>query len=99
MCLKPTGVSGVSESQAIIEDFLLASRVKADLATHDRTKGLELEVTAEKGSITITGSFETGGIFPSGKHRIKNDLIEVAQQVAGVKKVRIGVEDIPVALE
>ncbi len=38
------------ESRIIIEDFLLASRVKAELAGHDRTKGLELEVSAEKGN-------------------------------------------------
>lgn len=88
-----------SESRAIIEDFLLASRVKAALAGHDLTKGLELAVMAEKGIIAITGSFQTGGIFSSGKRRIKNDLIEVAQQVEGVKKVRIGVEDVSVVLE
>jgi osmotically-inducible protein OsmY len=87
------------ESQAIIEDFLLASWVKAELATHDRTKGLELEVMAEKGIVSITGSFQTGGIFHSGKHKIKNDLIEVAQRVQGVEKVNIGIEDIHVPLE
>jgi len=87
------------ESQTSIEDFLLASRVKAELAGHDRTKGLELEVRAEKGVVKITGTFETGGIFHSGKHRIKNDLIEVAQQVADVKEVRIALADIPVVLE
>jgi cytidylate kinase len=87
------------ESKIIIEDFLLASRVKAELAGHDRTKGLELEVWAEKGMVKITGRFETGGIFHSGKHRIKNDLIEVAQHVPGVREVSIGLADIPVALE
>jgi cytidylate kinase len=87
------------KTQGIIEDFLLASRVKADLAGNDRTKGLELEVGAEKGVINITGSFETGGIFHSGKHRIKNDVIEVAQKVQGVKEVTIGLADIPVVLE
>ena len=87
------------ESQIIIEDFLLASRVKAELAGHDRTKGLELKVSAEKGTVRISGTFETGGIFPSGKHRIKNDLIEVAQKVSGVKEVQIGIEDISVALD
>ncbi len=86
-------------SKRIIEDFLLASQVKTELAGHDRTKGLELEVWAEKGVVKVTGSFETGGIFHSGKQRIKNDLIEVAQKVAGVKEVKIGLADIPVALE
>jgi cytidylate kinase len=87
------------ETQNIIDDFLLACRVKTALVTHDQTKGLGLEVASDKGTVTITGSFETGGIFSSGKHRIKNDLIEVARQVEGVKKVQIGLENIPVALE
>jgi cytidylate kinase len=87
------------DSKKIIEDFVLASRVKHALATHDTTKGLELEVRAERGTITINGSFETGGIFPSGKKRIQNDLTVVAQQIQGVQKVQIGLEDIPVALE
>ena len=87
------------ESQTIIEDFLLASQVKAVLTGNDRTKGLELAVSAEKGKVRISGTFETGGIFHSGKHRIKNDLIEVARQVAGVKEVQIVLADIPVVLE
>ncbi|MGB5159120.1 cytidylate kinase family protein [Desulfobacterium sp. N47] len=87
------------ESKNIIDDFLLACRVKTALVTHDQTKGLGLDVSSNKGVVIITGSFETGGIFSSGKHRIKNDLIEVARQVEGVKNVEIGLENIPVALE
>ncbi len=86
-------------SQARVADFLLASQVKAALATNDLTKGLELEVSAEGGSLTINGRFETGGIFPGGRHRIKNTLFEVAQKVPGVTEVVIGVEGIPVVLE
>jgi cytidylate kinase len=88
-----------SASSTILENFLLASKVKAGLATNDLTKGLVLAVTAEEGVVTITGSFETGGIFPGGKHRIKQALIAAAEQVPGVKKVLIGVEGIPVVLE
>jgi cytidylate kinase len=87
------------ETQALIEDFLLASQVKAELATNQRTKGLELEVSADQGVITITGTFETGGIFHGGRHRMRNILIEVAQNVRGVKKVFIAVEGVPVVLE
>jgi cytidylate kinase len=87
------------QSKPIIEDFLLASQVKAALAGNDRTKGLDLTVSAEKGKVRISGTFETGGIFPSGKHRIKSDLIEAARQVPGVKEVYIGIEDRPVALD
>jgi hypothetical protein len=60
---------------------------------------LEMTVWAEKGVVKISASFETGGIFHSGKQRIKNDLIEVARQVAGVKEVQIAVEDISIALD
>jgi cytidylate kinase len=87
------------DAAAIREDFLLASRVKHALAADDQTKGLELTVCAERGTVTISGSFETGGIFPSGKKRIKSDLTLVARQVPGVQKIRIGVEEIPVVLE
>jgi cytidylate kinase len=86
-------------SRAMIENFLLASQVKAELAADARTKGLELEVSADDGAVAITGRFETGGIFPGGKHRIKSDLMAVAQQVPGVKKIVLGVEDIPVVVE
>lgn len=88
-----------SETQAIRGNFLLASQVKAALAVQDQTRGLGLEVVAENGVVTITGSFETGGFFPSGKRRVNHDLIEVAQQVPGVKKVQIGLKDIAVVLE
>ncbi|OGP50161.1 MAG: hypothetical protein A2Y79_07570 [Deltaproteobacteria bacterium RBG_13_43_22] len=87
------------ESQTVIEDFLLGCQVKTALVSHGRTKGLELTVSAEKGTVRISGTFETGGIFPSGKHRIKNDLIEVARQVDGVKEVQLTLADIPVVLE
>jgi hypothetical protein len=69
------------------------------MCTNPRTKGLELEVSAHQGSVTITGTFETGGIFPGGKHRIKNVLIEGARKVPGVKKISIAVEGVPVVLE
>jgi cytidylate kinase len=88
-----------SESRTILENFLLVSQVKAELATNDLTKGLVLAVTAEGGAVTITGSFETGGIFPVGRHSIIQTMSTVAQQVPGVKKVLIGLEGIPVILE
>jgi hypothetical protein len=58
------------QSQAIIEDFHLASLVKAELAGHDQTKGLELEVKSEKGIVRITGSIQTGGIFSNRRRSI-----------------------------
>jgi cytidylate kinase len=87
------------DSQNILKDFFLASKVKAALATSEKTKGLVLEVTAKECDVSIKGSFETTGIFHSGKQRIKNDLIEIAQKQPNVKKVLVEIEDISVVLE
>jgi cytidylate kinase len=87
------------ENQGLLEDFVLASRVKVQLATHERTKGLDLEVEAEKGTVKIRGKIMTGGFFPRGKQTTKNDLIEVTQKTPGVKKVMIGLEEFAVPLE
>lgn len=87
------------ENQALIADFVLASQVKLQLATHERTRGLEVDVAAQKGVVKITGKIITGGIFSRGKRTTKNDLVEAAQQVAGVKQVLIGLEEFPIPLE
>jgi cytidylate kinase len=87
------------ETQKMVKDFALAARVKVRLATHDRTKGLELEVGAKDGMIRVTGSFLTSGIFARGKHTIKDDLRQVAKEVNGVKEVEIVVKEVAVPLE
>ncbi|SPD72598.1 conserved hypothetical protein [uncultured Desulfobacterium sp.] len=87
------------DSQNILEDFFLASKIKVELATSEKTKGLVLDVTARDGAVNIKGSFETAGIFHSGKQRIKNDVIEIAQKQPNVKKVLVEIEDISVVLE
>lgn len=87
------------EDKALVEDFVLASRIKAQLAVHERTKGLEVDVEAQKGVVKISGKVITGGIFPRGKKTTKNDLIEVAQKVPGVKQVLIALEEFAVPLE
>jgi osmotically-inducible protein OsmY len=84
----------------MIEDFVLASRVKLQLATHERTKGLELEVTAQEGVVKITGQVLMGGMFSwGGRESIRNDLIEVSKTVPGVQKVVVAVEGKAVPLE
>jgi cytidylate kinase len=87
------------ETGKAVKDFALATRVKVHLATHDRTKGLDLEVHARDGEIKITGSFLTSGIFARGKHTIKDDLRQVAKEVDGVKEVEIVVKDVAIPLE
>ena len=87
------------ENQALVEDFVLASRVKFQLALHERTKGLELEVEAQKGVLKISGKIVTGGFFSRGRKTTNNDIVEVAQKVPGVKQVLIGLEEFSVPLE
>lgn len=88
-----------AEYKHLVEDFLLASRVKLQLAAHERTQGLELEVQAGKGVVKINGRILTGGVFHRGKQTTRNDLVEVAQNVAGVQKVLIDLEEFAVPLE
>jgi cytidylate kinase len=87
------------EDRALVDDFVLASRVKAELALHERTRGLDLEVAVQNGVAKISGKIITGGIFPRGKQTTRKDLIEVAQKVPGVKQVLIGLEELSVPLE
>ncbi|MBM3302599.1 MAG: BON domain-containing protein, partial [Deltaproteobacteria bacterium] len=43
------------ESQALLEDLALASRIRANLAMHTSTEDLEVEVQARAGSVSILG--------------------------------------------
>jgi cytidylate kinase len=83
----------------LIKDYVLASRVRVQLAAHERTRGLEVELGSERGVIKITGRILTGGIFHRGKETTRNDLIEVAQKVSGVQRVLVEVEESSVPLE
>lgn len=88
------------DTQRLIKDFVLASRIKVQLATDERTKGLELEVEAERGVVRIVGRVLLGGMFHwRGKERTQNDLIEVAKTVPGVQKVLVTLEGTVVPLE
>lgn len=90
------------EKQRMIDDFVLASRVKVQLATHERTRSwLELEVVAEQQVVKITGrALMGGGIFYwRGEDRVRDELIEVVKAVPGVKKVIIALEGEAVPVE
>ena len=88
--------------QSRIDDFALASRVKVQLATYEKTRGwLELEVEAESGVVRITGRvLMAGGILHfRGEDRTRNDLVEVAKTVPGVQKVIVTLEGETVPVE
>ena len=88
------------EKQRSIDDFVLASRVKAQLALNERTRGLDLEVRVAEQVVKITGRVLTGGIFHwGGKESTRNDLIEVAKTVPGVQKVLVDLDERAVPLD
>ena len=66
------------ESQAIMDDLALASRVRADLAVNPFTSNLEVEVEAHGGSVCVRGSlFEQAG-----------EVERVVRSLQGVVSVR-----------
>jgi osmotically-inducible protein OsmY len=90
------------EKQRLIDDFVLASRVKVQLATHERTRAwLDLEVEAEQQVVKITGRVLMGGgiFYWRGQDRTQDELIEVAKAVPGVKKVILALEGEAVPVE
>ena len=88
------------EKQRSIDDFVLASRVKAQLALNERTRGLDLEVRVSEQVVKITGRVLTGGIFHwGGKESTRNDLVEVAKTVPGVQKVLVDLDERAVPLD
>lgn len=74
------GFKTTVESRRAMENLTLASRVRATLARDSRTRGFDLKVVAEDGSVTITGE--------SHLLSLPETIRAVATQVEGVKEVR-----------
>jgi len=74
-CFKPT-----PESQRVIENLTLSSRVWAALAKDPSTWSAEVEVTADDGIVTITGSSRLDEVIRA--------IPTVAGRVEGVQEVR-----------
>jgi hypothetical protein len=88
--------------QSLIDDLVLASRVKVQLAVHERTRAwLELEVEAKNHVVKITGRILMGGgiFYWRGEDRTRNDIIEVAKTMPGVEKVIVTLEGESVPVE
>jgi cytidylate kinase len=67
------------DAQAIMNDFALASRVRAELAINPLTSNLEVTIEARNGVTTIKGHF-----FEQGE-----EIQKVAHAVAGVTDLRL----------
>jgi len=64
------------ESQAAMADLALASRVRAELVVHPRTAGLEVDVEAREGAVTIRGKV--------GSRELVQEVQEVVWKIPGV---------------
>ncbi|MEW5984734.1 MAG: cytidylate kinase-like family protein [Acidobacteriota bacterium] len=71
------------ESQAAMDNLVLASRVRATLARAPRTADLEVAVVARHGSVTIRGRLSPGVQF--------TEVEAIVHDVAGVTDVRLEV--------
>jgi cytidylate kinase len=88
------------EHRSAIEDFLLASKVRLQIAGGDRTRGIEVDVSAKDRVVRIQARVLIGGMFHwnRGEHA-RNDLVEVARTVPGVKDVLVSLEETMVPVE
>ncbi len=73
-------------SRKAMEDLTLHSHVSAALAMDFRTRGAELRVTADDGTVTVTGR--------SRWPEVADAVPDVVRRVAGVKAVKCGITGI-----
>lgn len=77
-----------------LADFALASRVRVALATHPTGRGLELEVSANDGTVIVTGEVPEPIMLTRASTRWEQELTSVIEAVPGVKGVRLDIEPV-----
>lgn len=88
-----------------IEDFALATRVKAQLALSHSLKGLDLDVQAHDGRVRIRGTVMTGktftafGPFESQMNLLESEVVELTKGIPGVTGVTVDLQELPIAVE
>jgi cytidylate kinase len=71
-----------------LDDLTLSCRIKASLAAHPVTSGIDVDVRADDGIVWMTGLIDSG--------ELEYEIIRVAQAVSGVKEVISDLEIKPV---
>jgi cytidylate kinase len=71
-----------------LNDLTMSCRVKASLAAHPVTSGIDLDVRADEGIVWVTGLIDSG--------ELEYEIVRVAQTVSGVKEVISDLEIKPV---
>lgn len=75
-------------SEKVLNDLTLSCRVKASLAAHPVTSGLDVDVRADDGNVWVTGLIDSG--------ELEYEVIRIAQTVPGAKEVITELEIKPV---
>jgi osmotically-inducible protein OsmY len=71
-----------------LDDLTLSCRVRATLAAHPLTSGIDVEVRAADGVVWMAGLIDSG--------ELEYEIVRVAQSVSGVKEVISDLEIKPV---
>ena len=74
-----------------LADFALGCRVKVALATHPASRGLDLQVTAERGIVSIFGEVPQPIMLTHASSRWEQELTQIAGSVEGVKRVELSI--------
>jgi cytidylate kinase len=77
------------EVRSQLSDFVTACRVKVALATDPATRSLDLDVTAENGSVTVSGEMPEAAMITHVSNRWEKELRAAVAQVEGVKAVEL----------
>ncbi len=78
-------------ARAGLADFALASRVRLALAIQPASRGLDLDVTARSGVVTLAGKVPKPDMLTHASDRWIGELRKVAEGVEGVKTVVLDV--------
>lgn len=75
-------------SEKVLNDLAVSCQVKASLAAHPMTSGVDVDVRADSGIVWVTGLVDSG--------ELEYEIIRTAQAVSGVKEVISDLEIKPV---
>jgi cytidylate kinase len=78
-------------ARAGLTDFALACKVRLALAIQPASRGLELDVTARSGVVTLAGKVPKPDMLTHASDRWIGELRKVVEEVPGVKKVVLDV--------
>jgi cytidylate kinase len=77
--------------RATLIDFALGCRVKVALATHPASRGLDLEVTVNRGVVTVSGEVPQPIMLTHASSRWEQELTQIASSVEGVQRVELSI--------